>query len=66
MKKPRKKFLPYQEEPESDETFQYIAGYTEGGAAFGITWEEARLIEERESANNDKTYTNPSFSINPR
>lgn len=35
------------EDPESDETFQYIAGYTEGGAPFGITWEEARSIEEK-------------------
>ncbi|UOQ83753.1 hypothetical protein [Gracilibacillus salinarum] len=25
---------------ESDETFYYIAGYTPGGAPYGITWEE--------------------------
>lgn len=39
-------------EIESDEYFYYIAGYTSGGAAFGITWEEAReqgLIDESES-----------------
>lgn len=26
---------------ESDENFYFIAGYTSGGAAYGITWEEA-------------------------
>ncbi len=26
--------------PDSDEQFAYIAGYTEGGFPFGITWEE--------------------------
>ena len=26
--------------PESDETFAFIAGYTSGGAPYGITWEE--------------------------
>lgn len=25
---------------ESDETFAFIAGYTSGGAPYGITWEE--------------------------
>ncbi|MGJ9385825.1 hypothetical protein [Salipaludibacillus sp. CF4.18] len=29
---------------ENDETFAYIAGYTDGGAAFGTTWEEAEEI----------------------
>lgn len=28
---------------DSDETFAFIAGYTEGGAAFGITWEEMEM-----------------------
>jgi hypothetical protein len=28
-------------EPESDETFYFIAGYTAGGFAYGITWEQA-------------------------
>lgn len=35
-----------------DENFYYIAGYTSGGAPYGITWEEARrdgLLEEEES-----------------
>ena len=28
-------------DPFQDETFFYIAGYTSGGAPYGITWEEA-------------------------
>ena len=28
-------------DPFHDETFFYIAGYTSGGAPYGITWEEA-------------------------
>ena len=26
--------------PEQDDTFAYIAGYTSGGAPYGVTWEE--------------------------
>ena len=26
--------------PDQDETFFYIAGYTSGGAPYGVTWEE--------------------------
>ena len=33
---------------ESDEHFAYIAGYTPGGAPFGITWEEQRQLEAEE------------------
>lgn len=29
--------------PDSDDTFAFIAGYTGGGAAYGITWEELGL-----------------------
>lgn len=36
-------------EPESSEHFAYIAGYTEGGVPYGITWEEAAEIEAREN-----------------
>jgi hypothetical protein len=32
----------------SDENFQFIAGYTSGGFPYGITWEEAKLMEEEE------------------
>jgi len=28
---------------DSDETFYFIAGYTSGGAPFGVTWEEMVL-----------------------
>jgi len=41
--------MPRTEFPESDETFAFIAGYTEGGAAFGVTWEEWERIERRAS-----------------
>ncbi len=27
---------------EQDDYFYFIAGYTQGGAPYGITWEEAR------------------------
>lgn len=30
---------------DSDDTFYYIAGYTSGGAPFGITWEEMEGVE---------------------
>lgn len=33
-------------EIESDDTFAFIAGYTEGGAPFGVTWEEWSEIEK--------------------
>lgn len=36
-------------EYDSDETFAFIAGYTSGGAPFGITHEEMEEIERRES-----------------
>ena len=29
----------------SDDTFYYIAGYTPGGAPFGVTWEEMEGVE---------------------
>ena len=29
--------------PDSDDTFYYIAGYTPGGAPYGVTWEEMGL-----------------------
>lgn len=34
---------------ESDETFAFIAGYTSGGAPYGITWEEMEEIERRDT-----------------
>lgn len=31
-----------------DETFGFIAGFTDGGAPYGITWEEWEEIEKTE------------------
>ena len=31
-----------------DDTFAFIAGYTSGGAAYGITWEEMEAFEHVE------------------
>ena len=43
-----KKELGY--DPEfQDETFAYIAGYTPGGAPYGVTWEEMEEMERREA-----------------
>jgi predicted DNA-binding WGR domain protein len=33
----------YDRFPDSDDTFFYIAGYTPGGAPYGVTWEEMGL-----------------------
>ena len=34
---------------ESDDTFAFIAGYTSGGASYGVTWEEMEEIERRDT-----------------
>lgn len=47
-KRKRKNTALYLDEPDFDENFQFIAGYTEGGVPFGTTWEEAKLMEEQE------------------
>ena len=41
----KKKEKPVEEEynDEQNDIFYYIAGYTSGGAPFGVTWEEMRL-----------------------
>ena len=41
-KKQKKQYTYEEPYPEQDEYFYYIAGYTSGGAPYGITWEEAR------------------------
>ncbi len=33
---------------DQDETFAYMAGYTEAGFAFGVTWEEWEQLNQRE------------------
>jgi len=56
--KAKKKDLPSENESEygqlfgSDENFAFIAGFTSGGAPFGITHEEMKRIEidEKESS----------------
>lgn len=40
---------------ESDDTFAFIAGYTSGGAPYGITWEEMEEIERKENKEMEKT-----------
>ena len=42
-------------EPENDDHFAYIAGYTSGGAPYGITWEEQDEIERRAAAKKSAT-----------
>lgn len=42
--------------PDSDEIFSFIAGYTSGGAAFGITWEELGLQPFATPEEIDKAY----------
>lgn len=39
-----------------DETFAFIAGFTDGGAPYGISWEE---WEEIEKAEQDEAKKNP-------
>ena len=50
QKSKRKKINQDVDEPvfESDEYFAYIAGYTDGGFPYGITWEEEREIAKRD------------------
>jgi len=36
------------EYPDSDDTFAFIAGYTSGGAPYGVTWEEWGEVERQE------------------
>lgn len=43
MKKKRKKTKRLEEEVYDDGEFMFIAGYTEGGAPYGVTWEEAGI-----------------------
>lgn len=45
-------------DPDSDDTYAYIAGYTSGGFPYGVTWEEFERIEKREpSPRNSKMPT---------
>ena len=42
-KKAKKAEQEQQRLPEQDDRFFYIAGYTSGGAPYGVTWEEMGL-----------------------
>jgi hypothetical protein len=57
MKKKPKKQAPDHLTPDSDEHFAYIAGYTEGGVPYGVTWEEMEAAEH--SATAPRTGTPP-------
>ncbi|HEY3308961.1 MAG TPA: UPF0158 family protein [Desulfuromonadaceae bacterium] len=50
MKKKPKKQAPEQIATDSDEHFAYIAGYTEGGVPYGVTWEEMEAAECSDAA----------------
>ncbi len=45
MKNKPKKQAHEQIAADSDEHFAYIAGYTDGGAPYGVTWEEMEAAE---------------------
>ena len=50
---------------EQDENFYYIAGYTAGGAPYGITWEQAAeegLLDDSDDESDDTDIE--IFSIN--
>ena len=38
---------------DQDDTFAYIAGYTEGGFAYGVTWEEWEQFEQESSTSSE-------------
>jgi hypothetical protein len=59
-KKPQTKRMNRSARPHSDfpgldqdETFAYIAGYTEGGFAYGVTWEEWEQLEQESSTSSE-------------
>jgi hypothetical protein len=50
LKLPKKQQTGFSElYPESDETYAYIAGYTNWGFAFGVTWEEMERYADQDS-----------------
>lgn len=44
----KRKSEAVEDDRDSNEYFAFIAGYTPGGFAFGITWEEWRKMEKDE------------------
>lgn len=49
---------------DQDETFAYIAGYTEAGFAFGVTWEEWEQFNQRHLLD-PETDSNTSLNDDP-
>lgn len=49
--------------PDSNGCFAYIAGYTPGGAPFGITWEEWEAMEA--AADDKQADSHPDSSVPP-
>jgi hypothetical protein len=49
---------------DQDETFAYIAGYTEAGFAFGTTWEEWEQLNQRHLPD-PETDSNASLNDDP-
>ena len=44
---------------DSDDTFVFIAGYTSGGDAYGLTWEQMEEINKREAHERGEKYVSP-------
>lgn len=49
---------------DQDETFAYIAGFTEAGFAFGVTWEECEQLNQRHLSELE-TDSNTSLNDDP-
>lgn len=64
MKKKPKKLAPEQIAPDSDEHFAYIAGYTGGGAPYGVTWDEMGATE-RSAADGVVFYSTRISGVKP-
>jgi hypothetical protein len=60
MKKKQKERDSVSEEVWQDDTFYYIAGYTSGGAPYGVTWEEMGLETDNEIDEDDAFMDNHS------
>jgi len=53
------KVAKVEDNPDSDWTFAFIAGYTTAGFPYGITWEELEEIEKTDKANQVSEATSP-------
>ena len=64
----RKARAPEREESplDHDDYFAYIAGYTEAGFAFGITWEEWERLEHEDLFEPEVDSNNTNFNDDPR